>query len=160
MLYNIYKIISPLTKKVYIGSTKYSLVHRLSQHQSEYKLWLLSPLTRKYITSFEILFYRDYEIELICSRDCIDPTEAHALEGKYQLENVDCIVNYNISTKRPRNVWMSQNNNYICNCGIILQNKYKTKWNHFRSNQHKQRLIEKHIVEDVLTELIVDALLE
>ena len=52
---------------------------------------------------------------------------------------------------------MSQNNNYICNCGIILQNKYKTKWNHFRSNQHKQRLAEKHIV---LTELIVDALLD
>ena len=50
---------------------------------------------------------------------------------------------------------MSAKNNYICNCGIILQNKYKTKWNHFRSNQHKQRLIEKHIVEDILTELIV-----
>jgi GIY-YIG catalytic domain len=50
----IYKISSPHTDKVYIGSTKETLKRRLQQHNSSY-IRYLNKKTTNYVSSFEIL---------------------------------------------------------------------------------------------------------
>ena len=69
--YKIYKIVSSLTDKIYIGSTKQKLEKRLSGHVSKYKAWSkLKNNNLPYITSFDIVQLDDYEIELIETFTC------------------------------------------------------------------------------------------
>ncbi len=56
---NIYKIYC----NIYIGSTTQNLKSRLSQHKYFYKQYLNGK--NIYYSSFEILKYNDYEIQLI-----------------------------------------------------------------------------------------------
>jgi len=59
-IYKIYKITSPQTDKIYIGSTKQQLKHRFSNHKSDAKN------KGKYYSSFDLIKnYSDCEIELI-----------------------------------------------------------------------------------------------
>jgi len=59
-IYKIYKITSPQTDKVYIGSTKQTLKYRFSHHKSGAKH------KGKYYSSFDLIQnYSDCEIELI-----------------------------------------------------------------------------------------------
>ena len=59
----IYKIISPQTEKVYVGSTTDSINQRFSKHKCDYKRY--QDGKGKYITSYEILKHGDAVIELI-----------------------------------------------------------------------------------------------
>ena len=70
----IYKIISKLTDKIYIGSTTASLEARFKQHKQKYRDYLLNR-TKKYISSFEILKCDDAVIILLQNYSCNNKKE-------------------------------------------------------------------------------------
>jgi hypothetical protein len=83
----IYKIWSPNTEAIYIGSTaKQYLSQRLSKHCSDYKEWLKNS-KNKYMTSYEILKLGNFKIELINLFPCSCIEELRAEEGKHQRIN-------------------------------------------------------------------------
>ena len=84
----IYCIRSFQTDDVYIGSTTQTLAQRLGKHRREYKLYLKG--NANYVTSFELLKYDDYYIELIKLFPCSCKAELEAEEGHYIRECV-CI---------------------------------------------------------------------
>ena len=152
----IYKISSPQSKKYYIGSTCMDLEDRLSYHKWGYRNWLKDP-KNGYCTSYEILMYGDYKIELIEKNIlCKDINDVLNIERKYQLENSKEIVNAIVAGGRPRTTWINEDKIYECNCGRAFQNKYRTLWVHRHSKNHKESLIEKHVVEDILNDILIE----
>ena len=89
MTIKIYKISSPNTDKVYVGSTKSPLNTRLRRHRNDYERFKLG--LRPNITSFEILECGDPEIELLT--EC-DNDEAEQLEEEYQDNEPNCVNRY------------------------------------------------------------------
>ncbi|CAM9745242.1 unnamed protein product, partial [Ectocarpus fasciculatus] len=55
----IYKLTSPSTNKIYIGSTAQKISDRMAKHKYCYKK------NKTYLTAFELLSYDDCEIEII-----------------------------------------------------------------------------------------------
>ena len=85
----IYKIECNVTGKVYIGSTcEPILARRLAGHITNYKRYLKG--TYNYVSSFEILQNRNYDIVLIESYPCNSKDELHARE-RYWTNNIDCM---------------------------------------------------------------------
>jgi len=82
----IYKLWSPQTDEVYIGSTTQPLSKRMAQHRMKYKRYKAGKY--HYITSFNIMKYGDVRIELICECPC-DNADPGAVEGKY-IREVNC----------------------------------------------------------------------
>lgn len=71
----IYEIKSSYFEKNYIGSTTQDLKKRLYNHKVEYKKWKENK--GRYMSSFEILKYSDYQIQLIENYPC---------SSRYELE--------------------------------------------------------------------------
>jgi hypothetical protein len=89
-LCKVYKLVSPQTDKVYIGSTcqKY-LSSRLAGHKCHYKKYLNG--TCNYITSFDIVKYDDCKIVLIQSyTDCKNNMEQRMHEQDW-IDIYDCV---------------------------------------------------------------------
>jgi hypothetical protein len=92
----VYKIVSNINGKFYIGSTCMpSLCQRLAKHHSDYKTYLDGK--RHYIISFEILEKGNYDIILLELFPCNSKEELHSRE-RYYIENNQC-VNKMIPTK-------------------------------------------------------------
>ena len=87
----VYKIWSPSTEQIYIGSTTQRLSKRLSSHLNQYKR--CKDGIGNYVSSFEILKYDDYKIELIKECPCENKEQLHKLEGEYIREHKDACVN-------------------------------------------------------------------
>ena len=85
----IYKLYSESAGLTYIGSTceKY-LSRRLSGHVRSYKCYLNGKY--HYVSSFEILKYDDYKIELIEKVNVGDKDELRMIEGKY-IKEIECV---------------------------------------------------------------------
>jgi hypothetical protein len=151
----IYAIKSPQTNKYYIGSTYNSLSVRLSKHKNHYK----SFLNKKYnfITSFEILKYNDYYIELVADYPCLTKRELIKKEGEIIKENLSNLVNKKIDglTRKESNLKYRLNNRtkiqeinkryrlknilklkekIICPCGNDYTKCNKT--NHLKTKKH------------------------
>lgn len=122
----IYKITSPNTSKIYIGSTTQNINQRYSQHISFYKLYLKNKA--KYTTSFEIISSGNSNIELVELID--DINNLHSKEKYYiQLNKINC-VNKQIPT-RTKQQWENDN-------------KIKRKQQYFiRYNNNKDKIIKK-----------------
>lgn len=92
----IYTIRSHQTNKYYIGSTTQSLSRRLSEHIRDYKKYLVNN-DNKYMSSYEILQYNDYYIELLISYPCNSRDELHRKEGElirqYKSDVVNIVIN-------------------------------------------------------------------
>jgi hypothetical protein len=97
----IYRLISPSTDEIYIGSTTKPLYKRLQYHKSDYKKYLNG--TCQYVSSFELLKYDDYKIELICDYPCNSRKELDREEGLYQ-RKMKC-VNKNIAGRTDKEWW-------------------------------------------------------
>ena len=141
----IYKIVSPSTDKIYIGSTVKTIEERLENHEEDYKIWFNSEFRNRYCTSFEILKYGNYNIELVEEHTHSCTSELLKREGFHQLQNYYKCVNSILCTQRPRNVKISDQDNYTCYCGRTMQNKWKTRYYHVRSWLHKSAVREIHI---------------
>ena len=104
----IYKIISPSTDVVYIGSTITPLYKRLQYHKANYKHYLNGKCN--YVTSFELVKYDDVYIELICDYPCNSKKELERKEGEIQRE-MDCINK--IIAGRTKKEWCDENKDKI-----------------------------------------------
>jgi len=87
----IYKIVSDLTDKIYIGSTTQKLCSRLSGHKRSYKQFLNGNYHN--ITSFEIIKLGDAQIFLIETFKCNNKQELDARERFYIELNKAIVVN-------------------------------------------------------------------
>jgi len=104
----IYCIRSFQTDKIYIGSTTQTLAQRLGLHRNDYKRYLKGK--QHYVTSFELLKYDDYYIELIKLFPCSCKAELDTEEGKY-IREWDC-VNRKIAG-RTKNQYSNDNKDKI-----------------------------------------------
>ena len=136
-LCRVYKIVSPQTDKVYIGSTcsKY-LSSRLSQHKYNYKKYLNGNY--HYVSSFEIIKYDDCKIILIQSYpDCQSKMEQRMYEQDW-IDIFDCVNKHRAYTSleqrkerdcKNKKEWRENNKEKIkeqlsqkvkCDCGAEL----------------------------------------
>jgi len=87
----IYKIISDMTDKIYIGSTTQPLSKRLSVHKSDFKRYLAGKFRK--VTSFELSELGPVQIVLIESYPCNNREELEKRECYYINEFKNIIVN-------------------------------------------------------------------
>jgi hypothetical protein len=125
----IYKLVSPQTEKYYIGSTTRELYIRKSQHKYDYKKYLENN-NNKYMSSYEILKYNDFKIELIKLFKCENKKELEIEETKLIKEHHNNILNKNIPNR--------DNKEYYKDNKEKIQN-YKKEWH----NDNKERLNKK-----------------
>jgi hypothetical protein len=94
----VYSIRSHQTTDIYIGSTTQILSKRMADHRSNYKKYLNG--TFDYVSSFEILQYKDCYIELLFEGEFESKNALDRKEGEYQRE-MNC-VNKNIAGRTPK----------------------------------------------------------
>ena len=124
---NIYKITSPATDSIYIGSTKGQLSSRFSNHKYNYKKWIDKLLPYK--SSFEILKYPDSKIELLEKFECDTRAELCKREGYYININKNICVNKNMAGRLKYD-------KINCDCGLSLSATNYSR--HIRnSNRHR-----------------------
>ena len=88
----IYKIVSPSTGLVYIGSTcQKTLAQRLGSHRKSFRSWKIHKnISTGYMTSFILCEIDDEEIELIESYPCSNRDELSSRERQCQ-RTIECI---------------------------------------------------------------------
>jgi hypothetical protein len=84
----VYAIRSHQTTDIYIGSTKQILSKRMSDHRKEQKLYLKT--NKKYMTSFDIIKYKDAYIEILFEGEFESINALRAKEGEY-IREMECI---------------------------------------------------------------------
>ncbi len=89
----IYKITSPQTDKIYVGSTSKLLKNRLCQHYSNYRRFINGDGSRNrndnnggyhYVTSFELVKYNDCEITILEECECNNRKELEMIKKIYR----------------------------------------------------------------------------
>jgi hypothetical protein len=142
----IYVLCSDQCDKFYIGYTTVNLDERLERHIKDYEDWHASNFEKGYLSSFEILKYGDYRIELLEDCPAISGWDLAKREQYHQITNYKDIVNINISgkgiIKKPH--LTDTNDVYTCMCGYKMRNHYKVRRNHSLSYLHRQRIREIH----------------
>lgn len=87
----VYKLVSPNTDRIYIGSTKQTLVQRMNSHRAKYNAWKIGQ--HHYTTSFDIFDAGNASIELIELYPC-ESREVLRTREQYHLEqNPEICVN-------------------------------------------------------------------
>jgi len=111
-LSKIYKIVSPHTDKIYIGSTtqKY-LKSRLQGHIGCYKDYK-NGTRKRTITSFILLELGDADIILIENYPCNSKDELHKREREIIEQNMDKCVNKMIPTRKFKEWYESKSDDY------------------------------------------------
>ena len=89
MLGKIYKIVSPSTKQVYIGSTISPLQTRFNQHKNSYKMYVMYPNHIPKIMSYDIICYGNARIELLKEIEVKTRDELTSIEHKI-IANHEC----------------------------------------------------------------------
>lgn len=126
----IYKITSPHTDKVYIGSTSRRLEIRFSCHKSAYKC-----INDKQITVNEILCYDDCKIELIEEVEYDDIKDLKAKESQYIREMKELAVNKRIDDRTKKD-WIKQHKNHISVVSKAYYEANKEKLNARRKERY------------------------
>jgi len=85
----IYKIISPSIDKCYIGSTLKDINKRLQKHKYNYTDYIRNN-AKKYMSSYEIIKYNDYDIELLEEFEFENINDLRYREGYHMIHN-NCI---------------------------------------------------------------------
>jgi hypothetical protein len=108
----IYKLISPHSNKIYIGSTtKQYLSQRLTEHKNKYNLWINNKY--HFVSSFDILSLGDVEIILLETYVCNTKDELTARERHWIEQNNELCINKYMPSRnqKERNNIYYQNNN-------------------------------------------------
>jgi hypothetical protein len=140
----IYMLCSDLSDKIYIGSTTVSLEERLDRHVTSYDDWLTSNFKTAYLSSFEILKYGEYRMELL--EDCpgIIGWDLLKREQYHLVVNYKHTVNIIIPGKDIKSYLSDTGDIYTCSCGSKILNDYKVRRNHSLSSVHRQLIREIH----------------
>ena len=89
----IYKIISPHTDKIYIGSTcRDFLSQRLAKHKNDFKDWQLGKVNKK-VTSYNLIELGDVEIILLEKYPCNSKDELTSRERYWYDLNKELVIN-------------------------------------------------------------------
>lgn len=162
----IYALKSKQTDEVYIGSTVQTLSIRLSDHKTNYKMWLNGKY--HYVSSFEICKYDDCFIELIEEYPCKTKEELFKREGEIQ-KQIKCInkciagrtqKEYNENNKEKiyiqRKEYRTTNKErikekksriYFCDvCEKELNFDHKARHERTSVHQKKLKLINPHVI--------------
>ena len=108
----IYKIISPNTDKIYIGSTTYKyLAQRKAVHSSQYKRWKNDP-TFQYCSSYDLYDLGDVDYILIESYNCNTKDELLTRERYWIEHHQSSLVNKNIPTRTYKEIKEKMNQYY------------------------------------------------
>jgi hypothetical protein len=121
------------------------LEQRLEEHETDYERWINSDCTEHYVSSFEILKYGKYSIELLEEAKYNSFEELLKQEGMYQIKNYIKLVNTLIAGGRPKNKIIDTSEIYKCYCGKKLQNKWKIRYKHVHTCLHKSLTKQKHL---------------
>jgi hypothetical protein len=161
----IYKLISPHTDKIYVGSTtKQYLCQRLTEHKNKQKLWVNGEY--HFVSSFDILALGDVEIILLESYACNTKDELTARERHWIEQNKEMVINKYVPNRKQkeRNDNYYKNNkeqitikakDYYDSNKELIQQKHKTKYNcvcgsaytygnkqgHIKSDKHQTYLM-------------------
>jgi hypothetical protein len=162
----IYKLISPNTTKIYVGSTcKKYLSQRLTTHKGHYNFWLKN--NKGYMASYELFKLGNVEIVLLESVNCNSKDELLKKEREYIEKYKDILININqrpIITKDERKQYRKQHTEdnieeikqykkehyeknkeeinerrgkiHICNCGTKYTHRNKSR--HEKSTKHQK----------------------
>lgn len=90
----VYKLVSPSTNKIYIGSTVRPLKTRLDGHVRSYQKY--NTQNGNYVSSFEILKFGDYEIVEIEKIPCSTKKELTDAERRVMQDHKDICVNNHV----------------------------------------------------------------
>ena len=148
----VYRIVSNVSGKQYVGSTTQPLSKRLSYHKSGYSQWKKGK--HHYYTSFEVIEEGDYDIVLVEECPCENREQLHRRE-RHWIETVEC-VNKRVEG-RTKEEWTSQNRDKVLesqrkylqkNRDTVLENKRKYYQSHKDTyknyvEQHKKWSVEK-----------------
>jgi hypothetical protein len=149
----IYKIIDNTNQNIYIGSTIKPLSQRLSKHKTSYKRYLNG--THSYMTSFEIIKNRNYNIVLL--EECptiLNIEQLHARE-RYWIELLECI-NKNIPGRSKKEYYQDNKEQISEKDKIYYQEnkekkiEYSKKYrqdNQQKIQQYQQKRSEKFICQ-------------
>ena len=88
----IYKLVTPYSSKVYVGSTTSTLYKRLGEHKGHYKEWVLNPEKYAYRTSFDIYDFDEDCVKIVLLEEC--PCDNRDQLGKREYEYIttlDCV---------------------------------------------------------------------
>ena len=141
----IYKLTSPQTEKVYIGSTLKPLYFRLYQHKQSYNRFENGK--GNYIGSFEVIKFDDCIIEELESFENLTRKGLSIFERKwydtYKANGVQlCNVNIPMRTKAD---WMRENKEFLDTWNKEYRVKNKDKLNKFANeyyHNNKDKVIE------------------
>lgn len=114
----IYKITSPTTKNIYVGSTRKTLSERLNQHKYDYTSYLKG--TYNYVTSFDIIKGGNFNIECIEKYDCDNIKELSDREG-YWIKTLQNVINKKVQGRTIKESRL----NYYNNNKLILNQKHQ-----------------------------------
>ena len=154
----IYKITSPKTDKVYIGSTTKTIEQRLRKHKTNYNSYLNGTMPKN-ITSYEVIKHGDAIVELVEEREFKDMKEMLERE-RYYIDNIKNTVNkhmpitteeekkqYKIDNKQKMyeqqkqyriDNYEKQNKKNPCECGGFYTSKHKGQ--HMKGKQHMNHM--------------------
>ena len=147
----IYMLCSDLSDKIYIGSTTVSLEERLDRHITCYDDWLTSNFKTAYLSSFEILKYGEYRMELledcpeIIGWDLLNREQYHLVVNYKDTVNI-IIPGKDVMTK----CYLSDTVDiYTCSCGSKMLNHYKVRRKHSLSRLHRKLIRELHTIMSI-----------
>ena len=156
----IYKIVSPNTEEVYIGSTTQKLSNRMTSHRKDYR-------NGKYMTSSEIIKHGDAKIVLVenypCEtkeqlekreQECMDECNSVNIQRPANKFNPDTYYKeYYIKNrdkkrrkvkewalKNPEKIKARNRKKYTCECGSVFTMPQKAR--HYRTEKHSERMKE------------------
>ena len=128
---SIYKITNSENDFIYIGKTVKSLQSRLFEHELDYGGWLNRGCRRSYISSFELLRFRDYKIELL--ETVYDDSLLNEREIHY-INTIECVnITYNKNIINPI---------FLCPCGETINSTLRRK--HTKSPSHRKTIRDLH----------------
>jgi len=140
----IYKLTSPHTDKVYIGSTKQSLNERLCKHVSQYKAFQQGQ--QSYISSIKLIELGDYNIELIENFPCDGKDELLSREGYHMRQYGERCVN-RCQAGRTKEMYREENKPKIQEYMKVYQQVNKDKLQEYKKNyfqKNKDIITTKH----------------
>jgi hypothetical protein len=143
----IYKITSPKTDKVYIGSTTKTIEQRLRKHKTNYNSYLNGTMPKN-ITSYEIIKHGDAIVELLEEKEFKDKKEMFERE-RFYIESHDNAANKQIPIRTKEELkeqkkqhgidnYEKQNKKNPCECGGFYTSKHKGQ--HMKGKQHMNHM--------------------
>ena len=138
MIGRIYKLTSPQSELVYVGSTTASIKKRLSHHKTNYKRYTNGK--HGYISSHEILKHGDANIELIEQKEYKDKKEMLERE-RFFMDSIENTVNKNRCGVSHKESVEHDGEKFKCDCGGVYTRKNRNAHNKSKRHMNHERVI-------------------